>query len=67
MFSFFTLVDIWWIDFCRPALKSRQNVIHSAVSDNIDSAPYPSISSSSYRIEVAAVGPRDPKRFRRAE
>ena len=24
-----TLVDICRIDFCRPALKSRQNVIHS--------------------------------------
>ena len=24
-----TLVDIWGIDFCRPALKSHQNVIHS--------------------------------------
>ena len=32
-----TLVDIWGIDFCRSALKSPQNVIHSLVK--IDSAP----------------------------
>ena len=36
-----TLVDICDINFCRPALKSYQNVIHSPVK----TASAPSISS----------------------
>ena len=47
--------------------ESHQNVIHSPVRDKIDSALYPSISSSNWAIEVAVVGSRDPKRFRRSE
>ena len=44
---FETLVDICGIDFCRPALKSHQNVIHSAV--NTDSTPSISSFQLSYR------------------
>ena len=44
---FETLVDICGIDFCRPALKSHQNVIHSPV--NIDSTPSISSFQLSYR------------------
>ena len=44
---FETLVDICGIDFCRPALKSHQNVIHSPV--NTDSTPSTSSFQLSYR------------------
>ena len=40
-------VDICEIDFCCPAMKSHQNVVHSPVK--IDSAPLMSSFQLSYR------------------
>ena len=40
-------VDICGIDFCRPAMKSHQNAVHSPVK--IDSAPLMSSFQLSYR------------------
>ena len=40
-------VDICGIDFCRPAMKSHQNAVHSRVK--IDSAPLMSSFQLSYR------------------